>query len=309
MLLRTGCTTVGDIEAIFDLLPGVWNSTPLRVFSFLEMIGITARRSPELLLAEASAKIETLKSRRCLVGLSPHAPYSTVPELLSRSAAMAKRRRLRVCIHLAESELEFQMFARKRGEMFRWMQRSGRDMSDCGKASPVKHAWSCGLLNDRLLAVHVNYLSRGDAKLLGSAGAHVVHCPRSHAYFNHEPFPLNALKRAGANICLGTDSLASVLKSRRQEVQLSMFDEMQALLKARHDVRPALALQMATVAGARALGLAGKIGELKEGSCADLIAIPARATRSVPEAAAFHQGEVAACMINGAWVIPPLSTQ
>src|SRR5262249_39392307 len=210
MLLRSGTTTVGDIEAVPQLLPKVWESTPLRVISFLEMIGITKRRSPQAILQETLGKGIALKHRRCGIGLSPHAPYSTLPELLRLSAQTATRRRWLVCTHVAESALEFDMFSRRRGEMFDWLARSGRDMSDCGQGSPVRHLERFGLLGSNLLGVHLNYLGRGDLQLLRDRGVSIVHCPRSHSYFRHDPFPLRSLMRAGVNVCLGTDSLASV---------------------------------------------------------------------------------------------------
>src|ERR1700683_3509581 len=82
MLLRTGTTTVADIESLPDLLPDVWDATPLRVFSFLEMTGIRAQRSPGEILREAVEKIDSLHHARNRAWLSPHAPYSTLPELL-----------------------------------------------------------------------------------------------------------------------------------------------------------------------------------------------------------------------------------
>jgi len=153
--------------------------------------------------------------------------------------------------------------------------------------------------------VHVNYLARGDAGMLGRAQAHVVHCPRSHEYFAHARFPLERLRRARVNVCLGTDSLASVLKRRKDRVELNMFDEMQALLRAQPGVSPRTALQMSTLAGAKALGLEGTLGQLSPGATADLIAIPADTDKKLFEAVVHYRGEITASMINGAWAIPP----
>ena len=75
-------------------LPEVWNATPLRVFSFLEMTGIRARRDPAAMLREAVEKIDSLSHPRCSAALSPHAPYSTLPELLRLSARAARKRAL-----------------------------------------------------------------------------------------------------------------------------------------------------------------------------------------------------------------------
>jgi len=306
MLARTGTTTVADIETVPDLLPEVWDATPLRVFSFLEMTGIRARRDPGAILREAVEKIDSLSHPRCSASLSPHAPYSTVPELLRLSVRAARERGRRLCIHVAESAQEFEMFRRARGEMFNWMRRNARDMSDCGLGSPVKHLARNKMLGENLLAIHVNVLARGDATLLGKHHVHVVHCPRSHDYFRHPPFLRKRLANAGVNICLGTDSLATVRKIRKQNPELSMFEEMRELAASDPRLPPAEILRLATVNGARALGRAGQIGELSENALADLIAIPASVkTSDACEAVLGHAGDVSASMIDGQWVMPP----
>jgi cytosine/adenosine deaminase-related metal-dependent hydrolase len=306
MLLRTGTTSVADIEAVPELLPEVLQATPLRVFSFLEMIGIKSQRQPRAIVEEAVARIEALKAGRGGVGLSPHAPYSTVPELLRLSAETARRRRWRLATHVAESALEFEMFTRGRGPMFAWLQRSGRDMSDCGLGSPVRHLERCGALSERLLAAHVNYLAPGDAALLAKRKVHVVHCPRGHWYFRHDPFPLRRLARAGVNVCLGTDSLASVQKPRRQSVELNLFEEMRALARNEPALSAWKILRMATLNGATALGLGGQIGELAPGCFADLISLPFTGKAAdVYEGVLHHTGNVAASMIDGQWAVEP----
>jgi cytosine/adenosine deaminase-related metal-dependent hydrolase len=309
MLARTGTTTVADIETVPDLLPEVWDATPLRVFSFLEMTGIRARRDPAEVLHEAVEKIDSLSHPRCSASLSPHAPYSTVPALLELSAEAARERGQRLCVHVAESTEEFEMFLRAHGQMYNWMQRNERDLSDCGLGSPVQHLALNKTLGENLLAIHVNCLARGDAALLGQHRVHVVHCPRSHDYFRHPPLLRQRLARAGVNLCLGTDSLATVRKTQKQNPELSMFDEMRELAANDPKLPPVEILRMATVNGARALGRAGQIGELSENALADLIAIPAGTKNSdACEAVLAHAGPVNASMIDGDWVIPPQSS-
>jgi aminodeoxyfutalosine deaminase len=303
MLLRTGTTTVGDVEAMPELLPEVWNLGSLRVVSFLEMIGITGRRKPEAIVHEALDKIDSLDTSRCCAGLSPHAPYSTLPELLRLSAAAARQRSLRICVHVAESSQEFEMFVHGRGEMYDWLRRSTRDMSDCGLGSPVRHLARCAVLSENLLAIHVNCLAKGDAVLLAKHKVHVVHCPRSHEYFRHGRFALSRLLRAGINVCLGTDSLASVVKTRRETVELNMLEEMRTLANRETSLSPKKILQMATVNGARALGMRGQIGELSPGAFADVIAIPfSGKLLGIHETVIAHKGDVSCSMIDGQWV-------
>jgi cytosine/adenosine deaminase-related metal-dependent hydrolase len=297
---------VGDIEAVPQLLPAVWEATPLRVISFLEMIGITSRRPPELVLQETLAKMAALKPARRAIGLSPHAPYSTVPQLLNSTAEIARRHHWPVCTHVAESQTEFTMFRDGKGEMFDWLKRSGRDMSDCGEGSPVLHLERCGLLGNNLLAIHANYLARSDAAVLARRKVSIVHCPRSHAYFRHEPFPIKRLLRAGVNVCLGTDSLASVLKTRAQPIELDMFAEMR-LLAQNHEPLPSRTIvRMATVNGARALGVPGRLGQLSPDALADLIALPwSGKSGKLTDHVVQHRGPVTASLIDGKWAVPP----
>ncbi len=305
MLLKNGTTTVADIEAMPDLLPEVWDATPLRVFSFFEMTGIRARRNPKEILREAVGKIDSLRHTRCRALLSPHAPYSTLPALLKLTAAVARKRKWRVSTHVAESDQEYEMFRNAGGAMHDWLKRNERDNSDCGLGSPVAHLARNHLLGENLLAVHVNCLARGDARLLGQHRVHVVHCPRSHDYFRHPSFHRGRLANAGVNLCLGTDSLATVRRTGKQKLELDMFAEMRALAKKDKTISPAEILHMATMAGARALGLTGQIGELSENATADLIAIPAEAKSGDYEAVLSHTGPVSASMIDGRWAIPP----
>jgi cytosine/adenosine deaminase-related metal-dependent hydrolase len=299
MLLRTGTTTVADFEAVPELLPEVWTATPLRVISFLELTGVRSRRKPRSILQEALERIESLSRGRCRAAVAPHAPYSTVPELLRRTAAAARRRRWPLSIHVAESTQEFEMFMNGSGEMFEWLRRNERDMSDCGVGSPVQHLERCRALSKNLLAVHVNFLA-------ARKKASVVHCPRSHFYFRHQKFPLRELTRARVNVCLGTDSLATVYKKPKEPVELNMFDEMRSFARAHSRLPPEKILRLATLNGALALGLDRKIGRLSKGAFADLITIPfAGNAADAYEAVLDHHRDVSASMIDGNWAVEP----
>jgi cytosine/adenosine deaminase-related metal-dependent hydrolase len=307
MLLKTGTTTVADIEAMPDLLPEAWDATPMRVFSFLEMTGIRAKRHPKDILREAVEKIDSLAHARCSAALSPHAPYSTLPELLRLTAGLARRKKMRISTHIAESEEEFEMFLRARGKMFDWLKRNERNNSDCGLGSPVKHFARHKMLGENLIAIHVNLLAHGDARLLGKHHVHVVHCPRSHAYFRHPPFLRERLANAGVNLCLGTDSLATTRKIGKLKPELNMFEEMRQFAASDKTVSPEEILRMATINGARALGLVEEVGELAKNAFADLIAIPFGGKSSEAyEMIIAHTGNVSASMIDGRWAIPPL---
>jgi cytosine/adenosine deaminase-related metal-dependent hydrolase len=198
------------------------------------------------------------------------------------------------------------MFTHGRGEMFEWLQRSGRDMSDCGARSPVQHLGTNNMLGEKLIAAHVNHLGRGDIALLAQGKVSIAHCPRSHAYFHHAPFPLHRLKTAGVNVCLGTDSLVRVYKKRGESIDLNMFAEMRALAAREPSLSAQAIVQMATINGARALHLLGEAGELRDGCAADMIAIPFSESASKAYASVVHhQGAVSASLIGGKWALPP----
>jgi len=305
MLARTGTTTVGDIEAVPELLPDVSSSTPLRIFSFLELTGVRSKRPAVEILREASSKIESLSSKGSLAGLSPHALYSTTPALLNQTARLARRKRWRVTMHVAESIEEQEMYVQRRGSLFDWL-RSQRDMSDCDGGTPVQQVRGCGLLGENFLAVHANCLDGDDIAALAESGSSVVHCPRSHAYFQHPPFLYERLAAAGVNVCLGTDSMASVLQVRREKVELNMFAEMRAFAERHPEIEAEEIVRMATHNSARALGLQDQVGGLFEGGAADLIAIPfAGKIEDASEAVIHHTGDVTASMIAGRWIFNP----
>jgi len=310
MMLQRGTTTIVDIEAVPELLPEVWSATPLRVCSCLELTGVRSGRDPESLLEETVRLIEGLPRGRSWGGLSPHAPYSTRPELLRLSAEISGSKGWILTTHVAESESEFEMFDRASGPMYDWLRQNGRDMSDCGGRSPVTHLAGLGALSSRLLAVHVNYLAPGDARLLRDSGATVVHCPRSHVYFGHAPFPYESLAREGVRVAFGTDSLASTQCSGRTPVQLDLFAEMRSFARVHPAVTPSEILAMATRHGAEALGLGNSLGRLGNGSRADLVVLGSKPhAAELQESILACQGDVAGVMIDGVWANKPCSLE
>jgi cytosine/adenosine deaminase-related metal-dependent hydrolase len=141
-------------------------------------------------------------------------------------------------------------------------------MDDCEGETPVSRFLRTRTLDERWIVAHLNELEAGDFELLKAAPKfHIVHCPRSHSFFRHAPFALESLRAMGFNICLGTDSLAS-------NSDLSLFAEMRELVRQNPALSPREAVQMATVNGAAALGQEDRLGCIRAGAVADLIAVP-----------------------------------
>jgi len=299
MLLKYGTTTVLDIEAVPELLAEVWSSTRLRVISALEMTGIRSGQKPTEILKEAVRAIPPQSVMNKATALSPHSVYSTQPDLIRIAADTARERDWLMTIHVSESIEEMDMFLRRRGPMHDWLQ-TQRDMADCTGASPVRMLDRLGALSKNFLAVHANCVDDTDVELLANSGSSVVHCPRSHAYFQHPTFPLGRIQQSGINLCLGTDSLASVRGTNRPNIELNLFKEMQLLAKTNPEISPEFILRMATVNGALALGRAGELGEINPGAVADLIAIPhGSESADLYRGIIDHQDPVTFSMIGG----------
>ena len=163
------------------------------------------------------------------------------------------------------------MFRSARGPLYEFMDSLQRPMADCGRDSPFGHLWKSGSVDPRWLLTHMNTLTEEDFLLLADlprgAGPHVVHCPGSHRYFSHPPFPARRLHDLGVNLCLGTDSLAST-------DSLSLFAEMRLMQDTQPWLRPEQILRMVTIHPARALRRRGQLGRIVPGALADMIALP-----------------------------------
>lgn len=253
----TGTTLVGDIDATGAVLrAGRAVATRLVVFRELLDAGDPERTAAAL----AGVRRALPRRARRLEGLSPHAPHTASPALLRAAAELAAARDLPVAVHWSESAEEVE-----------WLRTGGGALAALLSTPPsgprrsgLDRLAGAGLLGPRTLLVHGNHPARGEPARVAGAGATLVHCPGCHAWFGRAPFPLRRYLDAGVPVALGTDSLAS-------NADLDLRREL-ALLRAAHPwLAPEAAWAMATLAPARALGLAGRAGELVPGAWADLV--------------------------------------
>jgi 5-methylthioadenosine/S-adenosylhomocysteine deaminase len=198
------------------------------------------------------------------VVFGPHAPYTVCEANLAKIATLAAELDAPVHIHLHETTGEVLMAVEQSGER------------------PLDTLNRLGLLGPRTQCVHMTDLGDQDIALLAATGAHVVHCPQSNMKLASGTCRVGALRAQGVNVALGTDSAAS-------NNDLNLFGEMKAaaLLAKLHtqdaSALPAAdALAMATINGARALGLDDRIGSLELGKEADLIAVDLRGPETQP---------------------------
>lgn len=280
-LLETGTTAVGDIDAT-GASARIAAELGLRVVVYREIADVwDPERRPATL-----ARVRAALPRRALLceGLSPHAPYTTSDELLRRARSLAARRGLPVSVHWSETREEVQWLASGKGPFARLLpaspRKSGLDLLE-----------EAGLLSRRTTLVHGNHPGRGEPERLARSGVVLVHCPGSHAFFARDPFPYRRYRRAGVELALGTDSLAS---NERLDLRAEM-----ALARRTLALTPAGALRLATAGGARALGLGVHIGELRAGAAADFVAHEIAARTG---AEALDELTCGAGKVSGVWV-------
>jgi cytosine/adenosine deaminase-related metal-dependent hydrolase len=277
---KFGTTTIANLTAFPELVPQV--NPPIRTWWFAELIDV--REWPEI--AQNLTGLTGQVSRRSQWshwGLAPHAPFTASRKLYRECEETARREDVLLTTHLAESRDEMEMFSKSRGPLFDFLAQIGRDCSDLHGATPVEHLGEFCTFDQRWLLVHLNEMAARDAKTLLRSNTlpHAVHCPRSHAYFGHSPFPFRKLRRLGFNICLATDSLAS-------NDDLNLFREMRAFQRHEPTLSPRQILETVTVNAARALGQGDRLGQIAPGFFADLIALPcAGSTTAFEEIVAF----------------------
>jgi cytosine/adenosine deaminase-related metal-dependent hydrolase len=266
-LQKWGCTTVLNIESFPELFPFLPESR-IRVWWFLEVMDVRSRLNSAEALAGAIHFFEKAGESRGGFGISPHAPYTVSRDLYELSALYADKYRIPLCTHLAESMEETEMFVRGEGRLHEFLRSIGRQMDDCRGLTPIQMLLGSPLLPKGSILVHMNHLGAVDRELLKALAGHyhVVHCPRTHAFFHREPFELRFFQESGIPLLLGTDSLAS-------NEDLNMFAEMRAMSDAFPELDPAELMLMATKNPAAAIGRAGRLGELSPGTIADFIAV------------------------------------
>jgi len=297
---RFGTTTIANLTAVPELVSRI--QAPIRTWWFAELIDV---RDPTRANEIVDLAVEQLKSAEHL-GLAPHAPFTASANLYRRCEEIARSKEVLLTTHLAESREEMSMFRDANGPLYEFLKEIGRDMSDCGRSTPIRNFLSAVgrggspnrpraiEVNRPYLIAHLNEISQSDLELLRKSKPNfqIVYCPRSHAYFSHSAFQFEKLRELRFNICLGTDSLAS-------NDDLSLFAEMRAFQKDFPDVSPEEILRMATLNPALALGKPHVLGRIGKNYWADLIAIPVTRSTSVFEEIVGFDQPVRWSMIGG----------
>ena len=281
--LASGTTTLGDIvqsdwrqPRYFDELPelkrprdAVSSGELPSTILFYESIAPTRDRvEGAIVAAEAFLSAPSLH-QELRPGLSPHAPYTVHPRLLAALVELSRRYQVPLAMHLAESREELELLHAGSGP-FREML---REVNAWDPQPDARHGWILDYLEQlarapRALVIHGNYLNPVETRFLAAHAATmtVVYCPRTHAFFRHPPYPLAPMLAAGVALALGTDSRAS-------NPDLSLWEEMKFVAQWHPELPGSTVLELGTIRGAAALGLAERLGTLEAGKQADFVVV------------------------------------
>lgn len=266
-MLRGGTTCFNDMYFFPDETARVADNAGIRA-----VVGLIVIDFPTVWAADAdeylSKGIEVHDHFRhnslITTAFAPHAPYTVSDEPLQRVLTFAEEMDIPIHMHLHETEHEVQEAEANSGQR------------------PLARLEQLGLISPRFMAVHMTQLADEEIDHIATRGAHVVHCPESNMKLASGFCPVQQLLDAGVNVALGTDGAAS-------NNDLDMFGEMRsAALLGKAVARDASALSaaqtlhMATLGGARALGLDDTIGSLEIGKAADITAVDLSSLETQP---------------------------
>ena len=196
--------------------------------------------------------------------IAPHAPYSVGDAALGRIAELSEKLDMRVHMHVLESNWEI-----------------SESLQQHGKAT-LERLDDIGLLNERLLAVHMTQLNGTDLEALSETGVNVIHCPESNLKLGNGICPVARLLEHNVNLALGTDGAAS-----NNNLNLLAESRSAALLAKGYSADPCVldafqTLEMLTINAARALGKEQQLGSVEAGKQADLCAIRLDSLQTTP---------------------------
>ncbi|MBN2475242.1 MAG: amidohydrolase family protein [Pirellulales bacterium] len=285
--IEAGTTMLGEIaQPEWD--HGLFDEAQLDTTVFLELIApVEDRIARPLHLAPRHLQLLDA-TRHWRPGLSPHAPYSVLPELLAAAVSLSAAGRAPLAFHLAESREELQLIRSGRGpfrDCFEELGTCDPRLFPAG-GRPLDYLRALAGAH-RALVIHGNYLDEEEMAFLAERAARmaVVYCPRTHAFFGHDPYPLRMMLAAGALVALGTDSRAS-------SPDLGMLGELRFAAGRHPDVGRDVILRLATLDAAKALGRPQDMGSLEPGKYANLavVRLPQR-TAADPHELLFESEE------------------
>ncbi len=266
-MIKSGTTCLNDMYMFPDIVGEVAQEVGMRAsvgIIVLEFPTAWAQSADEYLDKGLDLYRQFESNDLVTTILAPHAPYTVADKTFESIVSISNQYKLPVHIHVHETSDEVTNSIEQHG------------------MRPIERMNQLGLVNSRLIAVHATQLTHQEIELLSRSKSSVAHCPKSNLKLASGICPVTELLRNNVNVALGTDGAAS-------NNSLNMIDEMRfASLLAKGFSQDATAvsvhevLRMATINGAKCLGLESLIGSLETGKLADITAFNLESISSLP---------------------------
>ncbi|MFA5801709.1 MAG: amidohydrolase [Thermoleophilia bacterium] len=275
--VASGTTTVGDAMYSGMSLPAI-REVGLRARVYQEAFGIDDAVISETMsrLTDNIDELEDQADELREIGIFPHATYTVSANLYQAISQFARERGMKVATHLAESKDESVYIRSGTGvlaldlrEKVGWDNISREPFG----TTPVKYLQQWNVYGPEFMAVHCVHVSQADVEILAKHDVAIAHCPKSNAKLGCGIAPLPAFLEAGIRVGFGTDSPAS-------SNIMDMFGEMRTAIFLHRGMQGDAGVlgaeecvQMATLGGAKVMGMEDRIGSLEPGKQADFIAV------------------------------------
>ncbi|MGQ0713089.1 MAG: amidohydrolase family protein [Gemmatimonadaceae bacterium] len=300
--LRAGVTTFADTCDSGVALEAM-HAMGVRGIMYQEVFGPEPEARDEA-MASLRRKLDihrTLRSPLLTLGVSPHAPYTVSDRLFEAVRDLAREQGLAVAIHIAESADEDALVTEAAGPFAEGHRMRGIPVARRAD-SPIALLDRLGILAARPLLIHCVRARESDIGAMASHQCSVAHCPASNAKLGHGVAPIHEMVDAGIAVGVGSDSMASNNRMHiLEEARLAVLAQ-----RARGGVFATFpasrALEMATIGGARSVGLERETGSLEVGKAADLCAFRLDEPHAIPNddpiaTAVFALGGASASMV------------
>ena len=267
-MLLSGTTTYTDMYYFEDAIAEADREAGLRAVLGETIIGfpVPDAPTPEDALRFTERYIQRFRNDALVVpAVAPHALYTNSDATLKAARALADRYGVPLVIHIAETRRE------RDDALAKW-----------GK-TPAAELDSLGVLTGRTIAAHCVWVDDADIAILKSRGTGVAHCPSSNMMLASGVAPVVKMLAAGLNVGLGTDGPAGSNNDFDLMEEMDLAAKLQKVSTADPQaLSAAQSFEMATIGGARALGLEKEIGSLEPGKRADLITMRLDVPNAVP---------------------------
>jgi len=272
---RAGVTCFGDIGRAGHAGFSALDRAGLRGIVFQETDFSPENRTADADFEKLIAKFDDLQATATdlvSVGLSPHSPYTVGSRLFELIAQFSILNSVPMTIHVAESTDEHELLTCGTGFFTNVYEKYGVEWQS-PLCTPVEYLERLGVLAARPLLAHCVTVSSSDLERIAANGAKIAHCPKSNAKFGHGYAPFESFLNARISTGLGSDSVASnnvcdLLEEARFAVLAARNREGSARFISATEV-----LKVATIDGAKALGLDHLVGSLEAGKQADIAVI------------------------------------